>query len=126
MGFDVVGLDVGEEVCLDVVGFDDDSWLGSLEMLGSMLGEPEGSVEILGADDTLGSMLPTREGSLLTLGLDVDADVGLEFVGNELGADVGFDVVGLDDGEEVGFNVVGASVGAVERKLKMRMWTGLE
>ena len=36
--------------------------------------------------------------------------------------DVGFDVVGLDDGEEVGFDVVGASVGAVERKLKMRMW----
>jgi hypothetical protein len=35
--------------------------------------------------------------------------------------DVGFDVVGLDDGEEVGFDVVGASVGAVERKLKMRM-----
>ena len=35
--------------------------------------------------------------------------------------DVGFDVVGLDDGEEVGFDVVGASVGAVERNLKMRM-----
>ena len=66
-----------------------------------------GSLEAItvGTIDTLGSMLGEREGRPLTLGLEVGNTVGINVVGFLDGVVVGFDVDGLLVGVEEGLGV---------------------
>ena len=66
-----------------------------------------GSLEAItvGTIDTLGSMLGEREGRPLTLGLEVGNTVGINVVGFLDGSGVGFDVDGLLVGVEEGLGV---------------------